>query len=226
MTSLVPEIAKTRKQIEGALDEFAKKLPPNLVYQSYYALQEQLGRKLTRNELKRFNRLMPVRKFRFSFRDIVRAVNRDYASETLLKTILTDANHRHMLDTGDLLSIVEFVIAFRARYDKLKPVWNKHDPKADSHMKRRMNLPFWWQKDYKEKKLEFTHNIFSSRILNDTLRESMKKYKRTKRCVDVKNDLTKARREMGWDALPTNVQDVIINYVLHNKLPDSDLVES
>jgi hypothetical protein len=220
MNSTLPTVAKTRSAVSTALNEFAKKLPPNLVYQGHYVLEEHLGRKLSRAELKRFHRLLPRRQFHFSFKDIVRAVNRDYASEALLKSIMVDPNHKYLLDTGDLLSIVEFVIALRARYDKLKKVWRKNDSTIEGHMKRRMNLPFWWRKEFEEQKLEFKHNIFTSKILNDAFRTSMRKYKRTGKPVHVRNDIVKAKRRMGWDALPKNVQDVIIDFVLHNKLPE------
>jgi PHP family Zn ribbon phosphoesterase len=218
-------LAEARDKLDNTLSEFSKKLPANLIYQAHLIMPDIIGRSLTRNERARFDRLFPKRKFQFALRDIVRAINRSYASEEQLRTFLADPNHRYTLDTSDLLSIVEFVVAYRAKYDKIKKGWFPLDTKMAGHTKRRVSLPFWSHKaktSDKAKRLPFEHNIFTSTIMNKAVHKAMTDYKRTKKMVNVRHDIVKARRKMGWDSLDAETQQLILDYILERKLPDGN----
>jgi hypothetical protein len=218
-------LAEAQQKLRVSLAEFSKKHPANLVYQAHLIMPDIIGRPLTRNERARFDKLFPKRKFQFATRDIVRAINRSYASETQLRDFLADPNHRYTLDTSDLLSIVEFVIAYRAKYDKIKKGWYPLDTKMAGHTKRRVSLPFWSHKSKtvnKAKRLPFEHNIFTSTVMNKAAHRAMADYKRTKKMVNVRHDIVKARRKLGWDSLDAETQQLILDYVLERKLPDGN----
>lgn len=217
----IKAVSKLLKEVRSALDAADPTIPRNSFRYladwaaSHYKLDSRARRRA------RTAYLQP--EYAFSLADIVFAINRSYASVDLLTETIISPNKSSAWKPHDLRWLVEFIIAFRKRYDARFKNWKYLDPNLDRHMEVIMNLPISLKtpKDYEVVETEEVKNLFNA-DLDSLLKPRRKKRVRRPKAVrpmKISNKEAVLKDvDRAVNALPKKLKDKLIAFVVNGKV--------